>query len=126
MNSLSPINIIIDYLWGHSAEMIFAALKGDGSFTAKIRFVSIGSVTGDLIQLSAANLRSADLQLTGSGMGSWSKEQVRQLFGEILPEMFQLVADGKLKIDTAKVKLKDISQLWNLDIPNGERLVIVI
>ncbi len=122
----SPIDIIIDYLWGHTAEMILACLMGKGSFTQKTRFVSVGSMTGDLIQLSAANLRSVDLQLTGSGLGSWSKDQVRKLFTEILPEMFQLAADGKLKVETIEVKLKDIADLWNLDVPDGQRLVVRI
>jgi len=50
----TPIDIIIDYLWGHTAELILASLKGKGSLTHKTRFVSIGAVTGDKIQLSAA------------------------------------------------------------------------
>jgi NADPH:quinone reductase-like Zn-dependent oxidoreductase len=122
----SPIDIVIDYLWGHTAELILASLMGKGSFTHKTRFVSVGSMTGDLIQLSAANMRSVDLQLTGSGLGSWQKDQVHQLFSEILPEMFQLAADGKLNVEIIEVKLEDISGLWNLDVPNGQRLVVTI
>lgn len=122
----SPVDVIIDYLWGHTAEMLLASLMGKGSFTHKTRFVSVGSMTGDLIQLSAANLRSVDLQLTGSGLGCWSKAQVRQLFAEILPEMFQLAADGKLKVETIEVKLEDIAQLWDLQVPDGQRLVVTI
>jgi len=122
----TPIDVIIDYLWGHTAEMILACIKGNGSFTNKIRFVSVGAMSGDIIQLSAANLRSVDLQLTGSGLGSWSKGQVRQLFTEILPEMFQLAADGKLKVETIEVKLKDIASLWDMDITDGQRLVVTI
>ena len=122
----SPIDVIIDYLWGHTAEMILASLMGKGTFTQKTRFVSIGSMTGDLIQLSAANMRSVNLQLTGSGLGSWSKDEVRKLFTEILPEMFQLAADGKLKVETTEVKLADIADLWNLDVPDGQRLVVMI
>jgi NADPH:quinone reductase-like Zn-dependent oxidoreductase len=121
-----PIDVIIDYLWGHTAEMILAGLMGKGSFTNKTRFVSVGSMTGDLIRLSAANMRSVDLQLTGSGLGSWSKEQVRKLFSEILPEMFQLAADGILQVKTIEVKLEDIANLWNLDVPDGQRLVVTI
>jgi NADPH:quinone reductase-like Zn-dependent oxidoreductase len=122
----TPADVIIDYLWGHTAEMILACLKGDGGFTNRVRYVSVGSMTGDLIQLSAANLRSVDLQLTGSGLGAWSKQQVGQLFTEILPEMFQLAAAGKLKVDTITVKLEDIAELWNLDVPDGRRLVVTI
>jgi NADPH:quinone reductase-like Zn-dependent oxidoreductase len=29
----TPIDVIIDYLWGHTAEMILTCIKGDGSFT---------------------------------------------------------------------------------------------
>lgn len=122
----TPIDIIIDYLWGHLAEMIFATLKGKGFFTHKTRFVSVGAMAGDLIQMSAANLRSVDLQLMGSGLGSWSKEQVGKLFAEILPEMFQLAANGKLKVETVKVNIEDIADLWNLDFTNGQRLVVTI
>lgn len=122
----TPIDVIIDYLWGNTAEMLLACLMGKGSFTHRTRFVSVGSMAGDLISLSAANMRSVDLQLTGSGLGSWSKEQVGQLFSEILPEMFQLAADGKLKVQTIEVKLEDIANLWELDVPAGKRLVVTI
>ncbi len=122
----TPIDIIVDYLWGHTAEMILACLKGNGSFTNRIRYVSIGAITGDLIRLSAANLRSVDLQLTGSGLGAWSRAQVGQLFREILPEMFQLAAEGKLKVRTIAVKLEDIGELWHTEVADGQRLVVVI
>lgn len=126
IHSETPIDIIVDYLWGHTAEMILACIKGDGSFTNKIRYVSVGGMSGDLIQLSAANLRSVDLQLTGSGLGAWSKAQVDELFSEILPEMFALAAAGKLKVETIKVKLADIAELWELEVDNGRRLVVVV
>lgn len=70
MHDDTPIDVIIDYLWGHTAERILSALKGWGAFTHKTRFVSIGSVTGEVIQLSSEILRSVDLQLSGSGLGS--------------------------------------------------------
>jgi NADPH:quinone reductase-like Zn-dependent oxidoreductase len=126
IHSNTPIDIIIDYLWGHTAEMILACIKGDGSFTNKIRYVSVGSMAGDLVQLSAANLRSVDLRLTGSGLGAWSKQEVGQLFTEILPEMFQLAAKGKLVVKTIAVKLEDIAKLWDLDVSDGQRLVVTI
>jgi NADPH:quinone reductase-like Zn-dependent oxidoreductase len=125
-HKISPIDVIIDYLWGHTAEMILASLMGKGSFTHRTRFVSVGSMSGDLIQLSAANMRSVDLQLTGSGLGSWSKVQVGKLFSEILPAMFQLAAEGKLTVETIEVKLANIADLWDLDIPDGQRLVVTI
>jgi NADPH:quinone reductase-like Zn-dependent oxidoreductase len=125
-HNVSPIDIVIDYLWGHTAELILEAFKGQGSFTHKTRFVSIGAVTGDKIQLSAEVLRSVDLQLSGSGLGSWKRDEVRKFFHKILPKMFQLAAKKELKVDTVSINLKDIESLWDREIPNGKRLVIVI
>ncbi len=126
IHNSTPIDVIIDYLWGHTAECILASLKGKGLFTHRTRFVSIGAVTGDSIQLSAETLRSVDLQLSGSGLGSWTKEQMQALLTDILPDMFQLAADGKLKADTISVNLEDIGRLWNMEVPDGKRLVVII
>jgi NADPH:quinone reductase-like Zn-dependent oxidoreductase len=126
IHSNTPIDVIIDYLWGHTAELILSSLKGKGSFTHRTRFVSIGAITGDSIQLSAENLRSVDLQLSGSGLGSWTKIEMKELFSEIIPKMFQLAADNKLKIETISVNLKDIEKLWDMEVTDGKRLVVII
>ncbi len=122
----TPIDVIIDYLWGHTAEMLLGCFRGDGSFTNRLRYVSIGSITDDLIRLSAATLRSVDIQLSGSGMGSWSKEQVGLFFSEILPEIYDLAANKKISIEMISVELSDIDRIWDLEIPAGQRLVISI
>ena len=122
----TPIDIIIDYLWGHSAELILNSLKSKGSFTHKTRFVSVGSIAGDSIQLSSEILRSVDLQLSGSGLGSWTKDEMKILIIEILPAMFELAASKKLVIETVSIAIKDIEKAWDMDIPNGKRLVITI
>ena len=126
IHSTTPIDVIIDYLWGHTAELLLSCLKGNGSFTHKTRFVSIGAVSGDLIQLSAENLRSVDLQLSGSGLGSWTRDEIKELFSDILPDAFQLAAQNKLVADTISVPLKDIETLWERDVSDGKRLVITI
>lgn len=126
IHSRTPVDIVIDYLWGHTAELILSAFKGNGLFTHRTRFVSIGSVTGDLLQLSAENLRSVNLQLNGSGLGSWTLEEVRQLLRNILPEMFKLAARNKVTVDTISVGLEDIEKLWEMEVPDGKRLVVTI
>lgn len=122
----TPIDIVLDYLWGHSAELILSVLKGKGNFTPKTRYVSVGSMSGDIIQLSAQILRSVDLQLSGSGLGSWTKEEVKLLFSEILPEMFLLASQNKLQVNIEKVNLIDIEKMWNAEVPDGKRLVVVV
>jgi NADPH:quinone reductase-like Zn-dependent oxidoreductase len=126
IHAQTPVDIVIDYLWGRSAELILSCIKGNGSFTNKIRYVSIGSMMGDVIQLSAAVLRSVDLQLTGSGLGAWSKQELGQLLEDIIPEMFQLAAIGKLKVKTTAIQIDNIASLWDAAVTGGQRLVVTL
>lgn len=126
IHAQTPLDVVLDYLWGPTAEHILGCLKGNGSFTNKIRYVSIGSMGGDLIQLSAAVLRSVDLQLTGSGLGAWTKAQVGELFQMILPEMFRRAVESKLKIETFTAPLSDIGKLWETPVPDGRRVVVTM
>lgn len=122
----SPIDVVLDYLWGKTAGIILDALKGTGGTTSRVRFISIGAVTGDHISLSSEILRSTDLQISGSGLGSWKQDETNKLFGEIVPEMFQLAVEHKLKVETITVPLKDINTLWQITVPDGKRLVVTI
>lgn len=121
----TPITIVIDYLWGQTAELILSVLKGKNLFTTPVSYVSVGSMAGDTIQLSSAVLRSVDLKVTGSGIGSWPQEHTKRIFTEILPEALQLAAEGKLKLETVTGNLADIADLWNLNVADGKRLVVV-
>ncbi len=122
----TPINIVIDYLWGQAAEMILTALKGKGMFTTPTRFITVGGMINDKITLSSSILRSTNLQISGSGIGSWTKDEINLLIKEILPEMFQLAADGKLKIETLTIPLQEVERAWTMNIDSGKRLVITI
>lgn len=122
----NPVDVVIDYLWGHSAELIFASLKGNGGFSHRTRFITVGGMAGDTITLSSSILRSTDIQISGSGLGTWSREEVKVLIAEILPEMFQLAVEGKLKIETVNIALKDIEKAWDMSIESGKRLVVLV
>lgn len=122
----APFDVILDYLWGQTAECILDALRGKGSYFHKTRFVSIGAVTGDTITLSAETLRSTDIQLCGSGLGSWTKPEMHSLFKDILPDIFRLAAEGRLQVETIDIKLENIQQLWDRDAPKGKRFVVTL
>lgn len=122
----TTIHVIIDYLWGHSAEILLQALKGAGDFSPVTRFVSVGAMAGDTIQLSSQILRSVDLQLSGSGLGSWTKDQMQLLFEEILPDAFRLAEEGKLLIEVMTEPMKHLTEIYDQPIGDGKRLVITI
>jgi hypothetical protein len=122
----TPIDIVLDYIWGHSVEMILSAFKGDGNFSHKTKLINVGGMSGDAIQLSSQILRGTDIQISGSGLGSWSKAEFALLFSEIIPEMFRAAVEGKVKMDTYGVDIKNIEAQWNAEIQSGKRLVIRI
>jgi NADPH:quinone reductase-like Zn-dependent oxidoreductase len=126
IHKASPINIVIDYLWGHPAELILSAIKGDGSVSHKIIFVTVGGMAGDTINLSSSVFRSTNLNMVGSGLGSWSREQIADMINQILPGMFQLAAEGKLKIVTEVHIMADIEVVWNKQVTDATRLVVTM
>ncbi|TWJ02548.1 NADPH:quinone reductase-like Zn-dependent oxidoreductase [Mucilaginibacter frigoritolerans] len=124
----SPISSVIDYTWGHPAEVIINALKGGGlhNITPIVRFVTVGSMAGDEIKVSSNILRSTAIELLGSGFGSVQADAMEKLNSEILPEMLQLSALGRLKIETVTRPLKDVETAWTEHVGAGKRLVIVM
>ena len=67
LHAESPLDVIIDYLWGSSAELLLDVVKGSGSFTHRTRFVSVGSMLGDTVQLSTRG--TAQHRYTPVGLG---------------------------------------------------------
>jgi NADPH:quinone reductase-like Zn-dependent oxidoreductase len=124
----TPINVVIDYTWGHPAELILTALKGRGlsAISTGVRFVTVGGMAGDNIQLSSAILRSSPIEILGSGFGSLPQAAIDKMGVAILPEMMQLMAEGKLQLDAEAVPLSDIESAWKRGDTAGKRLVVVV
>jgi len=124
----TPVNSVIDYLWGHPVELLLTALKGGGmsAFTPQVKLVTVGSMAGETIGLASGTLRSSAIEILGSGIGSLSQEDMKQFGSELLPELFQLAAEGKLTLETETAGLKDIAEAWNREVAPGKRLVITI
>src|ERR1700677_2757722 len=53
------VDVVIDYLWGRSAERLLIAGAKAGKDAMPIRFVQIGSISGPDIALPSAVLRSS-------------------------------------------------------------------
>lgn len=95
-------------------------------FNPKVRIVTVGSMAGENIQLASGTLRSSDIEILGSGIGSFSQEEMQQFNPQMLPRLFQLAADKEISIDTETADLKNIEASWNKQVAPGKRLVILI
>lgn len=126
IHNSTPIDVIIDYIWGPSAEWLLESLSSKGGFTHPTRYVTIGALAGDKIQVSSQILRSVNLQISGSGLGSWTKEEMQLLFKEIIPEVFQWFVEGKIKVDIVTVGIEKAEEIWDAEIESGKRLVVLI
>jgi NADPH:quinone reductase-like Zn-dependent oxidoreductase len=115
------VDVVLDYLWGKSAETLIVAAAKAGKDAVPIRFVQIGAVSGGDITLPGAALRSSALVLMGSGIGSIP---LKGLVGAI-SGVLQAVVPGKLKIETKDVPLAEVEDTWNKD-SGSSRVVFVM
>lgn len=102
--------VILDYVYGTPAEATLKAvsqkgLKGSG---ARIRYVNIGSMAGGTIALSADTLRSANVEVLGSGFGSASIEHIRRA----IAEFFAIAAKEPFVFGLKTAKLSEVAALW--------------
>ncbi|MGI4827506.1 MAG: quinone oxidoreductase family protein [Janthinobacterium lividum] len=103
--------VVLDYLWGRTAELLLTAMGGHGSDDGepRIRYVQIGSAAAPVIQMSAAWLRSSGVELIGSGLGSLSSSAIL----DALRTMYDAYAKGHFKIETEAVPLADVERAWD-------------
>lgn len=103
------VHIVLDYLWGPSAELLLVAAAKASPEGMPVRFVQIGSVSGADINLPAAVLRSSALQLMGSGIGSVPFPKLFKAIKSVLNTA--PLAGFKIAVDT--MPLADVSQAWS-------------
>ncbi|MGX4584603.1 zinc-binding dehydrogenase [Paenibacillus chitinolyticus] len=103
------VDVVLDYLWGDSALAIMSALARAHT-DRTTRFVSIGTSSGqENIHLPSSILRSSTIELVGSGDKSVSKADMLSA----VKGVFDMAAEGKLKIAIKEFALEDIEVAWN-------------
>ncbi len=105
------VDVVIDYLWGKSAELLLTAGAKAGTGAVPIRFVQVGSVSGSDITLPSAVLRSSAIELMGSGIGSVPLDRLVAAVGGLL----QAAVPGGFKIAATPVPLSEVEQAWPRD-----------
>jgi NADPH:quinone reductase-like Zn-dependent oxidoreductase len=105
------VDVVIDYLWGKSAERLLIAAAKAGAEAMPIRFVQIGSVSGSNITLPSAVLRSSAIELMGSGINSIPRHRFVEAIGGVL----QAAIPGGFQIATKTVPLAEVERVWSND-----------
>jgi NADPH:quinone reductase-like Zn-dependent oxidoreductase len=102
------IDVVLDYLWGQSAERIIIAGAKAGKDAAPIRFVHIGAVSAPNITLPSAALRSSAITLMGSGIGGIPVDTLVKSIGEVM----QATVPGGFEIATQTFPLSAVEHVW--------------
>ncbi|HBZ70306.1 MAG TPA: alcohol dehydrogenase [Deltaproteobacteria bacterium] len=102
------VDIVLDYLWGMSAETLVIAAAKAGPEGVPIRYVQIGSMSGTNINLPSAALRSSALQLMGSGIGSIPFPRLLRAIRGVL----EAAPSAGFTIATQPVPLADVTKAW--------------
>ena len=102
------IDVVLDYLWGQSAERIVIAGAKAGHEAVPIRFVHIGSVSAPNITLPSAALRSSAITLMGSGIGSIPVDRIMRSVDDLM----KATVPGGFAIKTKTVPLTDVARAW--------------
>jgi NADPH:quinone reductase-like Zn-dependent oxidoreductase len=102
------IDVVLDYLWGASAEQILAAASA-AKGTTPIRFVQIGTTSAPEIKFPGAVLRSSAIQMMGSGIGSVTLEEIVL----ILSKLMLASSEVGFHITTRELPLSRIEVAWS-------------
>jgi NADPH:quinone reductase-like Zn-dependent oxidoreductase len=105
------VDVVIDYLWGKSAERLLIAGAKAGMDAVPIRFVQIGSITGPTIALPSAALRSSAIELMGSGIGSIPLHR----FVDAIDGLLHSTVSAGFTIAATPVPLAEVERAWPLD-----------
>ena len=112
------VEVVLDYLWGESAETLLLAATKAAPEAVPIRFVQIGAMSAPTITLPSAVLRSSALELMGSGINSIPLPRLVKAVEELLAA----AVPGGFEIATKTVPLAEVAAHWS-ELDNTMRTV---
>jgi len=103
------VDVVLDFVWGQCAVRIMeAVLKQRADRSLPLTWIHVGSMAGDVAAIPGAFLRSANLQIMGSGHGSVSGREILMA----LPALAKEIARGTFRIDLKAMPLRHVEQAW--------------
>ena len=115
-------DVILDYLWGHPAEVIISSFTPTelSMPNRRTRFVLIGGLAGWTARIPGQSLLTSGLEIYGM-MGAQTPPEYQ---AEGTKLVWDMIKQGKLSMDIVKYPLRDIEKVWNME-EHGKRIDIV-
>jgi len=116
----SSVGVVLDYLWGPSAETILDALGGPNAprGPSRIQFVQVGTLAGPTISLAGTKLRSSGLEILGTGIGSSTNQELLRGIGGF----FKVLAAGTFRVAMDVHPLSEVERSWRAT--SGDKRVV--
>ncbi|MCL2725745.1 MAG: zinc-binding alcohol dehydrogenase family protein [Polyangiaceae bacterium] len=114
------VDVVLDIIWGESVGQTMVAIITDRTDRGRpLTWIQIGSVAGQTAAIPSAVLRSARLQIVGSGIGSVPGRDIV----EELPALVNEIVRGTLRVDAKIIPLSNVEHAWAAH--TSERIVFI-
>ena len=115
------IDVVVDFIWGHPAEVLIGTfIPTEAGFAKRrIRYIQIGEKAGSQISLPGSSLRTSGLELMGVGKIS------HDVLHEEMKQIWNWIKEDKLYMEIERVALADIAAAWQRNDLEGKRLVVI-
>jgi NADPH:quinone reductase-like Zn-dependent oxidoreductase len=105
------VDVVLDYLWGPSAEAILTAAANAGRGDHPLRFIQIGTASAATIALPGALLHSSAIEIKGSGTGAVSPKAI----GGILAKLMDAASSANFQVATRAFPLAHVEEAWAME-----------
>ncbi len=117
----SDVDVVLDFIWGERVpHRMEAMLRHRADRSRPLTWIHVGSMAGDVAPIPGALLRSARLQIMGSGHGAVSG---RDILTE-LPALVREIVRGTFQIEIKTMPLSRVAQAWAEAAHSRERIVV--
>ncbi|HTX28186.1 MAG TPA: zinc-binding alcohol dehydrogenase family protein [Streptosporangiaceae bacterium] len=118
----AEVDVVLDYVWGEpTAKAMADLLTARRDRSRPLTWIEIGSVAGPDAPIPSAALRSARLQIVGSGIGSVPG----RAFVKEIPKLAEAVAEGTFDVRARAMPLSEVEQAWTVAAETSDRIVLV-
>lgn len=118
--TMGPVHIVLDFVGGSAASGVLQAAEAPAG--EDLQYIHVGDLSGrPEIALSVKLLNMKPIRVTGSGMGAWSKADVKNGMAGLV----DLAAGMERPQDVFTAPLSEVQSVWDTEDAKKKRLVLI-